>query len=88
MKKVKVKCRRFFEVEYEMNVEDQDYERLIYGENDPDVEVDLTTEAFNRFDEDLTNWSLNRFSTGMDYESDYQIETEDGGVVVSFDDGV
>lgn len=86
MRKVKVKCRRFFEVEYEMNVEDQDYERLIYGENDLDVEVDLTTEAFNRFDEDLTNWSLNKFCPGMEYDSDYQIETEDGEIIVSFDD--
>lgn len=87
MKKVKVKCRRFFEVEYEMNMSDQDYDKLTDGNDD--VEVDLTNEAFMQFDETLTNWSLNRFSPEITgYWSDYQLETEDGGVVVSFDDGV
>lgn len=85
MKKVKVKCRRFFEVEYEMNVSEQDYGELIWGDA-LSHEVDLTTEAFDRFDEDLTNWSLNKFCPGMEYDSDYQIETEDGKIIVSFDD--
>lgn len=85
MRKVKVKCRRFFEVEYEINVSEQDYGELIWGDA-LSPEVDLTTEAFDRFDEDLTNWSLNKFCPGMEYDSDYQIETEDGEIIVSFDD--
>ena len=89
MKKVKVKCRRFFEVEYEMNVNDLDYEMLLEGDShyDADPEVDITNEAFMWFDETLSNWSLNRFAPEItEYWSDYQLETENGEIIARFDD--
>lgn len=86
MKKVKVKCRRCFEVEYEFPIDDEVYRNVTeYEEDLPiDVEMDLKTAAFLRFDEDLDNWCLNRYPN-LHYDSDYEIET-DRGVVVWYDD--
>ena len=82
MKKVKVKCRRCFEVEYEFPIDDEVY-RLVnddYEDLPMDVENDLITEAFNRFDEDLHNWTINRLPENMKYDSDYLIKTDQGVV--------
>ena len=95
MKKVNVTVRRLFEMSYDIPVTDEEYETLIGYDSDDvnihdavNVETDVTAMAFEKFRETIVDYL---YGQQMDwskfhYDSDYQIATEDGEVIVSFDE--
>jgi len=87
MKKVVVTQRMVFEGTYEIEIPNADYDILTDG--DPgnfdriDVETDILEKIFYLMRDDIQRWKSGVWDA-IRYDSDYQIETKNGDVIVEF----
>lgn len=85
MKTIKVRLIRNYTDMVTMEVSDKFYDELQRGIPWADDMVDVVYDSFTEMDEHMYKHLQTRRKGTMTYESDYQIETEDGDILWHFD---
>lgn len=81
MKKVKITVFRQMSYTKEVEVPDDVYESLVWG--DSDIDLDVAHDAFGEMDR---VYASDKWTDNFHYDSDYEIQDDHGGVIVSFDE--